>query len=433
MIRKLFRMQRRDLLTCILLPSGLFLVQQALICSVMAIQKPDVGILLSHWILGLTSFVEVLVFAGLNCSTVFTRCLMFSQSRRQTLGAVLTLSAVEAAIAGAVSGLLTLLERYGMVHLWCALAGRNQIRLTGIDSVPEEGVLRLTEVSPMPVWFWPVLLLLALLAGFFFGALVQRMGVEGMWGVTILICVPFLLQSFWDSLHRRESGARRCRGRSPGLGRVVPAPCVRPHLTADIPREKSRWNLPPSGRKRAGSATDRPFRSLPAKQIRETERAPEPQTVPEHVFSSFSLRRRAAGVSSADPVRCVHGQNEAGSPRGSDRDGGLFRILRGEGTVPSQEGDPPPKEYRIKGITCKCTRVRLFCFFTETAGKKGSRRSPKEPAAGADVSGPGGAAGKAADSALLNTNTHRPGGSTTSESRLCRFLKAEPQGWCPAI
>ena len=200
MIRKLFRMQRRDLLTCILLPSGLFLVQQALICSVMAIQKPDVGILLSHWILGLTSFVEVLVFAGLNCSTVFTRCLMFSQSRRQTLGAVLTLSAVEAAIAGAVSGLLTLLERYGMVHLWCALAGRNQIRLTGIDSVPEEGVLRLTEVSPMPVWFWPVLLLLALLAGFFFGALVQRMGVEGMWGVTILICVPFLLQSFWDSL-----------------------------------------------------------------------------------------------------------------------------------------------------------------------------------------------------------------------------------------
>ena len=211
MLKKLMALHRADWWLCLGVLGGIFLIAQvvtgiALLCG--AHSAP----LLSGIILPISTAFLVLFLVLVHVNDLFLLALRLGQTRRRALGLTLALCALEGAGAAALSALLAWIERALLPALWLALSGADKLVWGEVPPLPAvwEGTDQgwqalLDELSStlyvdfyLLDWWWYLLLpLIGLLAGFIIGAFLQRFGGRGawvIWGIwMVLTFAPQLL------------------------------------------------------------------------------------------------------------------------------------------------------------------------------------------------------------------------------------------------
>ncbi len=196
MFKKFLKMNAEDFSLYAAVTGGLFLLGEVVILCVMAFLKPDTGIFLAGIVLPIVGAFSLFIMSFTNSSVMFDIALRFGRTRRQSLGLVVALLALEGAFAMSLAALLALAERFLLPGLWAKLAGFEGWKLgLGMPlpegSGPAQAALLQIEDFVLAWWWYPLLWAAALAAGLFCGALVQRFGPKGawaLWGLWMAAC-----------------------------------------------------------------------------------------------------------------------------------------------------------------------------------------------------------------------------------------------------
>lgn len=207
MFKKFVRMNDGDFILFAMVIGGLFLLLEAVTLCAMAFLKPDTSIFLAGIVLPVAAAFSLLVMGLTNSSVMFDTALRFGCTRRQSLGLVAGLLALEGAFAMGLAALLALAERFLLPGLWAKLAGFEGWKL-GLStplpegSVPVQAALLQIEDFVLAWWWYPLLLAAALALGLFEGALLHRFGSKGAWALWCLwMGLCFAPQLLGDNLH----------------------------------------------------------------------------------------------------------------------------------------------------------------------------------------------------------------------------------------
>lgn len=212
MLRKLLNLNRNDLLLYLGIIGGTFLVTQIVTACTLIFSDARGIPMVSGIILPITACV-LIAFAGVaNVGVSFGQALRFGQTRRRALGLTAGMTAVQGAAVMLLSLLLTALERLLLPALWLALSGAERLMWGEVPPLPavwdgtDQGWQALLDELSSTLyvdfylldWWWYLLLpLIGLLAGFIIGAFLQRFGGRGawvIWGIwMVLTFAPQLL------------------------------------------------------------------------------------------------------------------------------------------------------------------------------------------------------------------------------------------------
>ncbi len=212
MLRKLIRANREDFVLGLGLVCGAFVLTHLITAVVMVWLKPDTSVMLSGAILPVLAGVFTLIAAVANLTVSFWLALRCGQTRRRALGLSLGLTAVEAAAVTLLAGLLAWAERGFAPALWGWLAGAETVSVGIKPPVPEPppgvsvwvvGPSGDLFVEPIALtwWWYPVIALGCMAAGLLIGAVVQRFGSRGLWGVWaawMALCILGPHLPFWQ-------------------------------------------------------------------------------------------------------------------------------------------------------------------------------------------------------------------------------------------
>ena len=212
MLRKLLNLNRNDLLLYLGIIGGTFLVTQIVTACTLIFSDARGIPMVSGIILPITACVLIAFAGAANVGVSFGQALRFGQTRRRALGLTAGMTAVQGAAVMLLSLLLTALERLLLPALWLALSGAERLMWGEVPPLPAvwEGTDQgwqalLDELSStlyvdfyLLDWWWYLLLpLIGLLAGFIIGAFLQRFGGRGawvIWGIwMVLTFAPQLL------------------------------------------------------------------------------------------------------------------------------------------------------------------------------------------------------------------------------------------------
>ncbi len=194
MLKKLIVNEREDFALGLGLVCGAFVLTHLITAVVMVWLKPDTSVMLSGGILPVLAGVFTLIAAAANLVVDFSLALRCSQTRRRALGLSLSLTAVEAACAMLLAGLLAWAERGFAPALWGWLAGAETVSV-GIKPpvpAPPPGVSvwavgpsedLFVEPFALAWWWYPVIALGCMAGGLLLGAVIQRFGSRGLWGI----------------------------------------------------------------------------------------------------------------------------------------------------------------------------------------------------------------------------------------------------------
>lgn len=196
MFKNFLKMNAGDFILYAAITGGLFLLGEAVILCVMAIAKPDTGIFLAGIVLPIAGAFSLFIMCFINTTVMFDTALRFGRTRRQSLGLVAGLLALEGVFVMGLAALLALAERFLLPGLWAKLAGFESWKLgLGMPlpegSGPAQAALLQIEDFVLAWWWYPLLWAAALAAGLFCGALVQRFGPKGawaLWGLWMAAC-----------------------------------------------------------------------------------------------------------------------------------------------------------------------------------------------------------------------------------------------------
>lgn len=188
MFKKFLKMNAGDFALYAAVTGGLFLLGEIVILCVMAIVKPDTGVLLAGIVLPIAGAFSLFIMSFTNSTVMFDTALRFGRTRRQSLGLVVALLALEGAFVMGLAGLLALAERFLLPGLWAKLAGFEGWKLGLNMPVPEgsqpvQAALLQIESFVLAWWWYPLLWAAALALGLCFGALIQRFGPKGAWAL----------------------------------------------------------------------------------------------------------------------------------------------------------------------------------------------------------------------------------------------------------
>ena len=212
MLRKLLNLNRNDLLLYLGIIGGTFLAAQIVTACALVFSDARGIPMVSGIILPITACVLIAFAGAANVGVSFGQALRFGESRRRALGINAGMTAVQGAAVMLLSLLLTALERLLLPALWLALSGAERLMWGEVPPLPAvwEGTDQgwqalLDELSStlyvdfyLLDWWWYLLLpLIGLLAGFIIGAFLQRFGGRGawvIWGIwMVLTFAPQLL------------------------------------------------------------------------------------------------------------------------------------------------------------------------------------------------------------------------------------------------
>ena len=212
MLRKLLNLNRNDLLLYLGIIGGTFLAAQIVTACALVFSDARGIPMVSGIILPITACVLIAFAGAANVGVSFGQALRFGQTRRRALGLTAGMTAVQGAAVMPLSLLLTALERLLLPALWLALSGAERLMWGEVPPLPAvwEGTDQgwqalLDELSStlyvdfyLLDWWWYLLLpLIGLLAGFIIGAFLQRFGGRGawvIWGIwMVLTFAPQLL------------------------------------------------------------------------------------------------------------------------------------------------------------------------------------------------------------------------------------------------
>ena len=212
MLRKLLNLNRNDLLLYLGIIGGTFLAAQIVTACTLIFSDARGIPMVSGIILPITACVLIAFAGAANVGVSFGQALRFGQTRRRALGLTAGMTAVQGAAVMLLSLLLTALERLLLPPLWLALSGAERLMWGEVPPLPAvwEGTDQgwqalLDELSStlyvdfyLLDWWWYLLLpLIGLLAGFIIGAFLQRFGGRGawvIWGIwMVLTFAPQLL------------------------------------------------------------------------------------------------------------------------------------------------------------------------------------------------------------------------------------------------
>ncbi len=194
MLKKLILNERADFALGLGLVGGAFVLTHLITAVVMVWLKPDTSVMLSGGILPVVAGAFTLIAAIGNLMVTFSLALRFGQTRRRALGLSLGLTAVEAAASMLLAGLLAWAERGFAPALWGWLAGAETVSVgikppipapppgVSVWAVGPSGDLFVEPIA-LAWWWYPAIALGCMAAGLLFGAVVQRFGSRGLWGI----------------------------------------------------------------------------------------------------------------------------------------------------------------------------------------------------------------------------------------------------------
>lgn len=186
MFKKFLKMNAGDFALYAAVTGGLFLLGEIVILCVMAFLKPDTSILLAGIVMPIVAAFSLFLMSFTNSWVMFDLALRFGRTRRQGLGLVAGLLALEGVFTMGLAALLAAIERFLLPGLWARLAGFDGWEWMSTAPVPE-GAERLpsaflqVEDFVLAWWWYPVLWAAALAFGLFAGVLLQRLGPKGAW------------------------------------------------------------------------------------------------------------------------------------------------------------------------------------------------------------------------------------------------------------
>ena len=212
MLRKLLNLNRNDLLLYLGIIGGTFLAAQIVTACALVFSDARGIPMVSGIILPITACVLIAFAGAANVGVSFGQALRFGQTRRRALGLTAGMTAVQGAAVMLLSLLLTALERLLLPALWLALSGAERLMWGEVPPLPavwdgtDQGWQALLDELSSTLyvdfylldWWWYLLLpLIGLLAGFIIGAFLQRFGGRGawvIWGIwMVLTFAPQLL------------------------------------------------------------------------------------------------------------------------------------------------------------------------------------------------------------------------------------------------
>ena len=212
MLRKLLNLNRNDLLLYLGIIGGTFLAAQIVTACTLIFSDARGIPMVSGIILPITACVLIAFAGAANVGVSFGQALRFGQTRRRALGLTAGMTAVQGAAVMLLSLLLTALERLLLPALWLALSGAERLMWGEVPPLPavwdgtDQGWQALLDELSSTLyvdfylldWWWYLLLpLIGLLAGFIIGAFLQRFGGRGawvIWGIwMVLTFAPQLL------------------------------------------------------------------------------------------------------------------------------------------------------------------------------------------------------------------------------------------------
>ena len=212
MLRKLLNLNRNDLLLYLGIIGGTFLAAQIVTACALVFSDARGIPMVSGIILPITACVLIAFAGAANVGVSFGQALRFGQTRRRALGLTAGMTAVQGAAVMLLSLLLTALERLLLPPLWLALSGAERLMWGEVPPLPavwdgtDQGWQALLDELSSTLyvdfylldWWWYLLLpLIGLLAGFIIGAFLQRFGGRGawvIWGIwMVLTFAPQLL------------------------------------------------------------------------------------------------------------------------------------------------------------------------------------------------------------------------------------------------
>lgn len=186
MFKNFLKMNAGDFSLYAAVAGGLFLLGEVVILCVMAIAKPDTGIFLAGIALPIIAAFTLFIMSFTNSTVMFDTALRFGRTRRQSLGLVTGLLALEGAFVMGLAALLALAEHFLLPGIWARLAGFEGWKLgpnmpVPEGSVPVQNALLQIEDFALAWWWYPLLWAAALALGLSFGAVIQRFGPKGAW------------------------------------------------------------------------------------------------------------------------------------------------------------------------------------------------------------------------------------------------------------
>ena len=186
MFKNFLKMNAGDFSLYAAITGGLFLLGEVVILCVMAFMKPDTSIFLAGIVLPIVGAFSLFLMSFINSTVMFDTALRFGRTRRQSLGLVAGLLALEGVFVMGLAAVLALAERFLLPGLWAKLAGFEGWKLGLNMPVPEGSqpvqAALLQIVDFVLAWWWyPLLWAAALALGLAFGALIQRFGPKGAW------------------------------------------------------------------------------------------------------------------------------------------------------------------------------------------------------------------------------------------------------------
>ena len=118
MFKNFLKMNAGDFSFYAAITGGLFLLGEVVILCVMAIARPDTSIFLAGIVLPIVAAFSLFIMSFTNSTVMFDTALRFGRTRRQSLGLVVALLALEGAFVMGLAGLLALAERFLLPVLW---------------------------------------------------------------------------------------------------------------------------------------------------------------------------------------------------------------------------------------------------------------------------------------------------------------------------
>lgn len=196
MFKNFLKMNTGDFVLYAAITGGLFVLGEVAVLCVMAFLKPDTSIFLAGIVLPIVGAFSLFLMSFTNSTVMFDTALRFGRTRRQSLGLVAGLLALEGVFVMGLAAVLALAERFLLPGLWAKLAGFEGWKLGLNMPVPEgsqpvQAALLQIEDFVLAWWWYPLLWAAALALGLAFGALIQRFGPKGagvLWCLWMGLC-----------------------------------------------------------------------------------------------------------------------------------------------------------------------------------------------------------------------------------------------------